>query len=60
MTPAQQRQTLLPLIEQAQQGGARLRKACAQIGLSARTAPCVRLVVASKDFSFRSIDNNEP
>lgn len=23
------------------------------------TAPCVRLVVASKDFSFRSSDNNE-
>ena len=37
MTPTQQRQTLLPLIEQAQQGGARLHKACAQIGLSART-----------------------
>ena len=37
MTPAQQRQTLLPLIEQAQRAGARLHKACTQIGLSART-----------------------
>lgn len=37
MTPTQQRQTLLPLIEQAQRAGARLHKACAQIGLSART-----------------------
>ncbi|MDP2787543.1 MAG: IS3 family transposase [Pseudomonadota bacterium] len=37
MTSTQQRQTLLPLIEQAQQAGAHLHKACTQIGLSART-----------------------
>jgi putative transposase len=37
MTSTQQRQTLLPLIEQACRDGARLHKACAQIGLSART-----------------------
>ena len=37
MTSTEQRQTLLPLIEQAMQDGARLRNACAQIGLSART-----------------------
>lgn len=37
MTCSQQRLTLLPLIEQACQNGARLHKACAQIGLSART-----------------------
>lgn len=37
MTAPQQRLTLLSLIEQACQNGARLHKACAQIGLSART-----------------------
>jgi putative transposase len=37
MTSPQQRQTLLPLIQQAVQDGARLHNACAQIGLSART-----------------------
>lgn len=37
MTSTQQRQTLLPLIKQAVQDGARLHHACAQIGLSART-----------------------
>jgi transposase InsO family protein len=37
MTSTQQRQTLLPLIKQAVQDGARLHNACAQIGLSART-----------------------
>ena len=37
MTSTQQRQTLLPLIKQAVQDGARLHYACAQIGLSART-----------------------
>jgi putative transposase len=37
MTSTQQRQILLPLIEQAMQDGARLHNACAQIGLSART-----------------------
>ncbi len=38
MTTTEQRQILLPLIEQAVQDGARLRHACSQIGLSARTA----------------------
>ena len=37
MTTTEQRQILLPLIEQAVQDGARLRRACTQIGLSART-----------------------
>jgi transposase InsO family protein len=37
MTTTQQRQTLLPLIEQAMHDGARLHHACAQIGLSCRT-----------------------
>ena len=37
MTSTQQRQILLPLIEQAMQDGARLHNACGQIGLSART-----------------------
>jgi putative transposase len=37
MTSAPQRQTLLTLIEQAVTSGARLRVACAQIGLSVRT-----------------------
>jgi transposase InsO family protein len=37
MTCSQQRLTLLPLIEQACQNGARLHKACVQIGLNART-----------------------
>ena len=37
MTSTQQRQILLPLIEQSMQDGARLHNACAQIGLSART-----------------------
>jgi putative transposase len=37
MTTAEQRQILLPLIEQAMHDGARLRHACAQIGLSCRT-----------------------
>jgi transposase InsO family protein len=37
MTTTEQRQILLPLIEQAMQDGARLRHACAQIGLSCRT-----------------------
>ena len=46
MTSDQQRQTLLPLITQAVQSGARLHLACAQIGLSQRTVqrwqrPCV-------------------
>lgn len=38
MTTTEQRQILLPLIEQAIQVGARLRHTCSQIGLSARTA----------------------
>lgn len=37
MTRPQQRQTLLELIHEAHEGGARLTAACAQIGLSART-----------------------
>ena len=37
MSSTEQRQILLPLIERAMQGGARLHNACAQIGLSART-----------------------
>jgi putative transposase len=37
MTCSQQRLSLLPLIEQACQNGARLHKVCAQIGLSSRT-----------------------
>lgn len=37
MTTLEQRQTLLPLIEKACHDGARLAKACRQIGLSART-----------------------
>jgi transposase InsO family protein len=37
MTTTEQRQTLLPLIEQAMHDGARLAHACAQIGLSCRT-----------------------
>ena len=37
MTCPQQRQTLLGLIREACQSGARLAVACAQIGLSART-----------------------
>ena len=37
MTTTEQRQILLPLIEQAVQDGARLRRACTQIGLSCRT-----------------------
>jgi putative transposase len=48
MTSTQQRQTLLPLIEQAVLDGACLHKACEQIGLSARTVqrwrrPCAQL-----------------
>jgi transposase InsO family protein len=37
MSDAQQRKDLLELIEQACTGGARLKRACAQIGLSERT-----------------------
>jgi putative transposase len=37
MTTTEQRQILRPLIEQAMQDGARLHRACAQIGLSGRT-----------------------
>ena len=37
MSTAQQRQDLLQLIQQACTGGARLERACAQIGLSVRT-----------------------
>lgn len=37
MTTTEQRQILLPLIQQAVQDGARLHSACGQIGLSART-----------------------
>ena len=37
MTSLAQRQTLLPLIDKACHDGARLAKACRQIGLSART-----------------------
>ena len=37
MTTAPQRQILLTLLEEACAGGARMRKACAQIGLSLRT-----------------------
>ena len=37
MTPTEQRLVLLPLIEEALMGGARLQKACYQIGLSERT-----------------------
>lgn len=37
MASTEQRQILLPLIEQAVQDGARLGHACAQIGLSCRT-----------------------
>ena len=37
MTSLAQRQTLLPLVDKACHDGARLEKACRQIGLSART-----------------------
>ena len=37
MIALHQRQTLLPLIEEAAKAGARLAKACRQIGLSCRT-----------------------
>ena len=37
MIALQQRQTLLALIAQACQAGARLHKACAVVGLAART-----------------------
>lgn len=37
MTTPQQRQTLLRLIKEACTTGARLQRACAQIGLSERT-----------------------
>ncbi len=47
MTTLEQRQTLLGLIEQACQDGARLHKACAVIGLAARTVQ--RWLVAGQD-----------
>jgi len=37
MSGAQQRKDLLELIQEACTGGARLTRACAQVGLSART-----------------------
>jgi putative transposase len=37
MNSLQQRQTLLPLIEEACTAGARLHKACGQLGLSVRS-----------------------
>jgi transposase-like protein len=37
MNSTQQRQILLPLIEQAIADGARVQQACAQIGMSTRT-----------------------
>jgi putative transposase len=47
MTTLEQRQTLLGLIEQACQDGARLHKACALIGLGARTVQ--RWLAAGQD-----------
>ena len=47
MTTLEQRQTLLGLIEQACQDGARLHKACALIGLAARTVQ--RWLAAGQD-----------
>jgi putative transposase len=48
MMSTQQRQLLLPLIDEAVHSGARLHKACAQIGLSTRTVqrwrrPCAQV-----------------
>ena len=37
MTPLVQRQQLVALIEEARSQGARLRKACAEVGISVRT-----------------------
>jgi len=48
MNSLQQRQSLLPLIEEASTAGARLHKACGQIGLSVRTVQRWRLPSAEQ------------
>ena len=57
MTTLEQRQTLLGLIDQACQAGARLHKACAIVGLAARTVQ--RWIAAGQD-ALRISDRRTP